>query len=56
MESMGNVRSEFIAKIKREVQERTYKIKSLEIADKITQKLREDETHTAILRKNRWTT
>ncbi len=55
MEAINNVRAELIAKLKREVQDKTYKIKSQEIADKITQKLRENETYTISLRKNRWT-
>jgi len=55
MEGLSGVRSELIAKLKREVQDRTYKVKSQEIADKITQKLREEEAYTSALRKNRWT-
>ncbi len=55
MEGLSSVRSELIAKLKREVQDRTYKVKSQEIADKITQKLREEEAYTSTLRKNRWT-
>ncbi|VAX17910.1 hypothetical protein MNBD_NITROSPINAE04-1253 [hydrothermal vent metagenome] len=55
MEGLPSVRSELIAKLKREVQDRTYKVKSQEIADKITQKLREEEAYTGSLRKNRWT-
>lgn len=55
MDSVSNVRSELVAKLKRQIQDKTYKVKSDEIADKIAQKLREDEAAVTLLKKNRWT-
>lgn len=37
-------RAAFIAQIKREIREKTYRVKSVELAEKIAQKLREDES------------
>jgi anti-sigma28 factor (negative regulator of flagellin synthesis) len=57
MDGVTSTRAELLAKLKREIQDKTYKVKSQEIAEKITQKLREDETSVVMLRsKNRWTT
>ncbi len=56
MSSVGAVREDLVARFKREIEEKTYKIKSSEIADKIAQKLREDESVVeGVNRKNRWT-
>jgi len=55
MSDIGSVRSEIVARLKREIQEKTYRVKSTEIADKITQKMRENEKFVAPFKKNKWT-
>jgi hypothetical protein len=37
-------RSDFIARIKQQVRDKTYRVRSVELAEKIAQKLREDES------------
>ncbi|MBF0170368.1 MAG: flagellar biosynthesis anti-sigma factor FlgM [Nitrospinae bacterium] len=51
------VRADLVAKFKREIADKTYKVKSEEIAGKIAQKLREEESAVidGLTRKNRWT-
>ena len=48
-------RADLIERFKREIKEKTYRVKSGEIADKIAQKLREDETVPGTAKRNRWT-
>jgi len=55
MSDITGVRSELIARFKREIKEKTYKVKSQEIADKITQKLKEDEGVTKTTLRKKWT-
>jgi len=51
MSEVNGVRADLIARFKREIQDKTYKVKSEELADKITQKLREEETFAAMGKK-----
>jgi len=55
MANVTGVRAELVAKYRREIQEKTYRVKSGEIADKIAQKLKEDETIVDPSKSNRWT-
>lgn len=43
MSEITGVRADVVARFKREIQDKKYKIKSEELADKITQKLREED-------------
>lgn len=51
------VRADLVAKFKREIADKTYKVKSEELAGKIAQKLREEESAAidGLTRRNRWT-
>ncbi len=51
MSEVNGVRADLIARFKREIQDKTYKVKSEELADKITQKLREEETFSSMGKK-----
>lgn len=55
MSGLIETRSDLVERFKREIKDKTYKIKSEEIADKIAQKLREDETAPSSAKHNRWT-
>lgn len=55
MSVLIETRSDLIERFKREIKDKTYKIKSEEIADKIAQKLREDETLPSSVKRNKWT-
>lgn len=55
MNTLTETRSDLIERFKREVKDKTYKVKSAEIADKIAQKLREDESVPMPGKHNRWT-
>lgn len=55
MGDVTGVRAELVAKFKREVQNKTYRVKSEEIAAKITQKLKEEEAEPTTKTSNRWT-
>ncbi len=55
MGDVTGVRAELVAKFKREVQNKTYRVKSEEIAAKITQKLKEEEAEPITKTSNRWT-
>lgn len=55
MSALSETRTDLIERFKREIREKTYKVKSEEIADKIAQKLREDETVPTPGKRNRWT-
>jgi len=56
MSGISGVRAELVARFKREIEEKTYRVKSEEIAGKMAQKLKEDETFVeGVHRKNRWT-
>lgn len=55
MSGVKGVRADVVARFKREIENKTYKVKSQEIADKITQKLREDEKVAASIKGPRWT-
>lgn len=48
-------RTDLVERFKREIKDKTYKVKSGEIADKIAQKLKEDETIPSPAKRNRWT-
>ncbi len=51
------IRADLVAKFKREIADKTYRVKSEELAGKIAQKLREEESAVidGMNRKNRWT-
>jgi anti-sigma28 factor (negative regulator of flagellin synthesis) len=55
MSALTETRADLIERFKREIKDKTYKVKSGELADKITQKLREDETVPSLGKRNRWT-
>jgi len=55
MSDVKGIRSDLVARFKKEIENKTYKVKSQEIADKITQKLREEEKIITNSSKNRWT-
>jgi anti-sigma28 factor (negative regulator of flagellin synthesis) len=55
MSALTETRLDLIERFKREVKDKTYKVKSGEIADKIAQKLREDENVPVSGKHNRWT-
>ncbi|MBI4667257.1 MAG: flagellar biosynthesis anti-sigma factor FlgM [Nitrospinae bacterium] len=55
MAEITGVRSELVARFKREIKEKTYKVKSEEIADKIAQRLKEDAAITESVKQGRWT-
>ncbi len=54
MQKKSSKREKLVEKIKREISEKTYNVKSKEIADKMAQKLREEENKTDRLRKKPW--
>jgi anti-sigma28 factor (negative regulator of flagellin synthesis) len=55
--SATGIRADLVAKFKREIADKTYRVKSEEIAGKIAQKLREEESAVTggLTRHNRWT-
>lgn len=55
MSALTGTRADMIERFKREIKDKTYKVKSGEIADKIAQKLKEDETVPSPVKRNRWT-
>ncbi|MBI5814251.1 MAG: flagellar biosynthesis anti-sigma factor FlgM [Nitrospinae bacterium] len=55
MSDIAGLRADLIAKFRREIQEKTYKVKSGEIAEKIAQKLKENEAFVDSVKNNRWT-
>lgn len=55
MSALIETRTDLIERFKREIKDKTYKIKSEEIADKIAQKLREDEAVPSSAKRNKWT-
>ena len=55
MDSVSNVRAEMVARLKEQVRDKTYRIKADEIADKITQKLREEEAQPGQTTGRKWT-
>lgn len=54
MNALIETRSDIVERFKREIKDKTYKVKSGEIADKIAQKLREDETVPSPAKRNKW--
>ena len=55
MDGTGGIRADLVARIRRQIADKTYEVKSQEIADKIAQKLGEDEKIILPYRKTRWT-
>ena len=56
MSSVTGIRADLVARFKRQIEEKTYRVKSEEIAGKMAQKLKEDETYMeGVPRRNRWT-
>lgn len=55
MSDVKGIRADIVARFKREIENKTYKVKSQEIADKITQKLREEEKIVPPSNRKRWT-
>lgn len=55
MSSVTGVRADIVAKYKKALADKSYRVKSEEIADKIAQKLKEEETFlTPVSKKARW--
>ncbi len=55
MSSVTGVRADIVAKYKKALADKSYRVKSEEIADKIAQKLKEEEVFlTSVSKKSRW--
>lgn len=56
MGNMIGIRTELVARFKREIKDKTYKVKSEEIAQKMAQALKEEEKFVSAStpQKNRW--
>ncbi len=55
MSEIKSTRADIVAQFKRDIQNKTYKVKSQEIADKITQKMKEDESFITPRKAGRFT-
>lgn len=54
MGEVNGIRADLVARFKKEIQENRYKVKSEELADKIAQKLKEDETFVGTIKQKGW--